>query len=94
MEDHLLWSEIALEGRRIARLDETLAFTFKAPIGVSGLSASPWAMRRAELANYWTLRASGRLGLAATLALCACSLGKHLIRSALPAGRRERHGTR
>ena len=87
MEDHLLWIEIALDGRRIARLDEVLAFTFKRPVGVSGLSASPWAMRKAELANYWTLHGSGRLGLAATLALCAYSLGKHLIRSALPAGR-------
>lgn len=93
MEDHLLWIEIALEGRRIARLDEVLAFTFKPPVGVSGLSASAWAMRKAELANYWTLRGSGRLGLAATLALCAYSLAKHLIRSALLAGRRERRGT-
>lgn len=93
MEDHLLWIEIALEGRRIARLDEVLAFTFKPPVGAAGLSASAWAMRKAELANYWTLRGSGRLGLAATLALCAYSLAKHLIRSALLAARRERHGT-
>ncbi len=94
MEDHLLWIEIALEGRRIARLDEVLAFTFKPPVGVSGLSASAWAMRKAELGNYWMLRGSGRLGLAATLALCAYSLAKHVIRSALLVGRRERHGTR
>jgi GT2 family glycosyltransferase len=83
MEDHLLWIEIALEGRRIARLDEVLAFTFKPPVGGSGLSANAWAMRKAELGNYWTLRGSGRLGLAATLAFCAYSLAKHLVRSAL-----------
>jgi glycosyltransferase involved in cell wall biosynthesis len=94
MEDHLLWIEIAAEGHQVARLDEVLAFTFKAPLGTSGLSARAWDMRKAELASYWTLRGSGRLGLAATLALCAYSLAKHLMRSLLLAGGRERHGTR
>jgi glycosyltransferase involved in cell wall biosynthesis len=94
MEDHLLWIEIAAEGRPVARLNEVLAFTFKAPVGVSGLSASAWEMRKAELANYWTLRGSGRLGLAATLALCAYSLAKHLIRSLLLAGGGERREIR
>jgi glycosyltransferase involved in cell wall biosynthesis len=94
MEDHLLWIEIASEGLRVARLDEVLAFTFKAPVGAPGLSARPWDMRKAELANYWTLRGSGRLGLAATLALCAYSLAKHLIRSLLLAGSGEQRETR
>jgi glycosyltransferase involved in cell wall biosynthesis len=94
MEDHLLWIQIASEGRSVARLNEVLAFTFKAPVGASGLSARAWEMRKAELANYWTLRRSGRLGLAATLALCAYSLTKHLIRSLLLAVRREQPGTR
>jgi hypothetical protein len=90
MEDHLLWIEIAAEGRRVARLNEVLAFTFKAPLGASGLSAHAWEMRKAELANYWTLLRAGRLGLAATLALCAYSLAKHMIRSFLVAVRLER----
>ena len=90
MEDHLLWIEIAAEGRRVARLNEVLAFTFKAPLGASGLSARAWEMRKAELANYWTLLRAGRLGLAATLALCAYSLAKHMIRSFLVAVRLER----
>jgi len=88
-EDHLLWIEIAAEGRLVARLNEVLAFTFKAPLGASGLSARAWEMRKAELANYWTLRRSGRLGLAATLALCGYSLAKHMIRSFLVAVRLE-----
>jgi glycosyltransferase involved in cell wall biosynthesis len=92
MEDHLLWIEIASEGYQVACLDEVLAFTFKAHLGASGLSARVWDMRKAELANYWTLRGLGRLGLAATLALCAYSLAKHLVRLALLAGRRERQG--
>ena len=90
MEDHLLWIEIAAEGRRVARLNEVLAFTFKAPLGASGLSAHAWEMRKAELANYWILLRAGRLGLAATLALCAYSLAKHMIRSFLVAVRLER----
>ena len=94
MEDHLLWIEIASEGGRLARLNEVLAFTFKAPVGAAGLSAHTWEMRKAELANYWTLRDSGRLGLAATLALCAYSLAKHLVRALLPAGSGGRRETR
>jgi glycosyltransferase involved in cell wall biosynthesis len=94
MEDHLLWMEIASEGRPVARLNELLAFQFKAPVGASGLSAQTWEMRKAELANYWTLRDAGHLGLAATLALCAFSLAKHLIRSLLLAVPRERRKTR
>jgi glycosyltransferase involved in cell wall biosynthesis len=94
MEDHLLWVQIAADGRRVARLDEMLAFTFKAPVGGSGLSANTWAMRKAELANFWALRRSGRLGLGATLALCAYSLAKHAIRSLPLAARRERVGNR
>jgi glycosyltransferase involved in cell wall biosynthesis len=94
MEDHLLWIEIASEGLPVARLNEVLTFTFKAPLGASGLSARTWEMRKGELANYWTLREAGHLGLAATLALCAYSLAKHLVRSLLLAARRERPKTR
>jgi len=83
MEDHLLWSEIASDGPRVVRLNEVLAFQFKAPIGSSGLSARIWEMRKAEIANFWTLRRSGRLGVAAALALSASSLAKHLVRSLL-----------
>ena len=89
MEDHLLWIQIASEGRQIARLSEVLSFTFKSPLGTSGLSAHTWQMRRGELANYWALHGSGRLGVAATLALSAYSLAKHLIRSLLLVAWRE-----
>jgi glycosyltransferase involved in cell wall biosynthesis len=81
MEDHLLWAEVASRGGRIAFINEVLAFTFKAPLGGSGLSARIWEMRKAELANYWALHGEGRLGLAATISLCAYSLAKHMIRS-------------
>lgn len=83
LEDHLLWLEIASAGLRVARLAEILAFTFKAPLGESGLSADTWAMRKAELSAFWHLHRIGRLGLASTIALCAYSLSKHLGRTLL-----------
>ena len=88
LEDHLLWAEIASARSGVARLNEVLAFTFKAPVGASGLSANIWEMRKAELANFWTLRRSGHLDLVATLALSCYSLVKHVARSLALAVRR------
>ncbi|HMH18375.1 MAG TPA: glycosyltransferase family 2 protein [Burkholderiales bacterium] len=82
MEDHLLWLEIASDGARTVRLNEVLVFTYKAPVGYSGLSAQRWKMRRAELSNFWYLHRTERLGLVPTITLCAYSLMKH-VRSAL-----------
>jgi len=83
MEDHLLWLEIASSGRRLAYLTQVLAFTYKAAIGASGLSAHAWEMRKAELANLWRLYRAGRIGLLATVALSGYSLAKHGVRSVL-----------
>lgn len=89
-EDHLLWLEIASSGRRLAYLTQALAFTYKAAIGASGLSARTWEMRKAELANLWRLRRLGRINLVAALALSAYSLAKHCARAALIAAGRGR----
>jgi len=86
-EDQLLWLEIASAGSKVARLDEVLAFTFKAPLGDSGLTASTWKMRKAEIANVWHLYRAGHLGLIATGALCVFSLVKHVRRVLLLASR-------
>ena len=81
LEDHLLWLEIASAGLRVARLAQVLAFTFKAPLGESGLSANTWAMRKAELSAFWHLHRTGHLGLLSTITLCAYSLAKHVRRT-------------
>jgi len=86
-EDQLLWLEIASAGLKVARLDEVLAFTFKAPVGESGLTASAWTMRKAEMANVWHLYRTGHLGLIRAGALCVFSLVKHLRRVLLLAAR-------
>ncbi|HET7766018.1 MAG TPA: glycosyltransferase family A protein [Burkholderiales bacterium] len=83
LEDHLLWLEIASAGLRVARLAATLAFTFKAPLGESGLSANTWAMRKAELSAFWHLHETGHLGLLSTIGLCVYSLAKHMRRALL-----------
>jgi teichuronic acid biosynthesis glycosyltransferase TuaG len=91
LEDHLLWLEIASAGLLVVRLGEILAFTFKAPIGESGLSANAWTMRKAELSALWHLYRTGRLGFASAVAVCAFSLAKHALRTVLLCAGRMRH---
>lgn len=76
MEDHLLWMEIALGGKGLARLNARLAYLHKAPFGSSGLSAQLWAMELADLGNYLLLHRSGRLSILWLLALWGTSLIK------------------
>jgi hypothetical protein len=80
MEDYLLWLELAAQGHRIALLPQTLAYTFKAAIGESGLSAQAWSMEKGELAAFRSLRRAGHIGATAWLALSAFSLLKFLRR--------------
>ena len=79
MEDHLLWLEIAAGGK-VARLNAELAFIFKAPFGAAGLSARTLEMERGELANYWYLHRTGRLGATGAAALSALSVLKYARR--------------
>jgi glycosyltransferase involved in cell wall biosynthesis len=90
MEDHLLWLEIAASGLGVARLDQVLSFTYKAPVGDWGLSARTWEMRKGEIANLWRLRRLGRINLVAAVALSGYSLAKHCARAALIAAGRGR----
>lgn len=89
-EDHLLWLEIASSGRSLAYVMQALAFTYKAAIGASGLSARTWEMRKGELANLWRLRRLGRINFATAVALSAYSLAKHCARATLIAAGRGR----
>ena len=85
MEDHLLWMQLALDGRRIARIELALASLYKPQFGASGLSGELRAMAEAELDNYRLLRAEGRIGAATCAALLAWSRMKYLRRLALVA---------
>jgi glycosyltransferase involved in cell wall biosynthesis len=80
MEDYLLWLEVALSGRKIARLPQVLAYTFKAPFGESGLSAQAWEMEKGELAAFTDLLRRGYLGFGFWLLLSGFSFIKFLRR--------------
>jgi glycosyltransferase involved in cell wall biosynthesis len=80
MEDHLLWMRASLRGERVMRLEEFLAFTFKAPYGEAGLSAQLRQMEIGELANYADLRREGLLSAPALWFLKVYSLAKFVRR--------------
>ncbi len=88
MEDHLLWMQMALRGRRPARIELGLVSFYKPQFGAAGQSADLRAMERGELANYWRLRAQRLISLPAALALCLYSLIKFARRLAIVALRR------
>lgn len=85
VDDHLLWLQIVLAGAPFHRLSPKLAYTYKRPYGQSGLSAQMWPMEKAELANYWILRAEGGIGWLGAAALSAWSLAKFARRLAVVA---------
>lgn len=76
-EDHLLWSQIALDGHPVYRIELPLAWMHKAPLGQEGLSADRWSMRGGELNMYWRLYREGRIRSATLAALIPLSLAKH-----------------
>lgn len=76
MEDYLLWLELATEGKKVARLPQALAYTFKAPFGEAGLSAELWEMEKGELAAFSSLRRKGLLSPLMWLLLLGYSIAK------------------
>ncbi len=52
MEDHMLWLKIICSGARVEKIPAELAAIYKAPYGVTGLSAQVWLMERGDLGNY------------------------------------------
>lgn len=88
-EDHLLWSQIALDGGELFRLEVPLAWMHKAPIGHSGLSGSRWSMRVGELMMYARLYRERRVSALTLAGLLPLSLIKHgwsLMRTAALGG--------
>jgi glycosyltransferase involved in cell wall biosynthesis len=80
MEDHWWVLQAAFSGYGIYRIELPLAFMFKAPYGVGGLSSRQWEMEKSELDNYWRLRRAGKLGSPAAVALSIYSLLKYARR--------------
>lgn len=79
-EDYALWLEASCRGVPIALSDSVLGYRFKAAYGASGLSAALWAMERAELGNYRSLRGQGLIGRLTLAALTVWSLAKFVRR--------------
>ena len=61
-EDYLLWLTIVLNGLRAAKIETTLAATFKPDFGVAGLSARLIRMELGELDCYLKLYRVGLIG--------------------------------
>jgi glycosyltransferase involved in cell wall biosynthesis len=80
MEDHLLWTQLAFDGRKIVFIDLPLATQYKASFGAGGLSAHLMAMECAEQGNYRSLRRAGHIGLIQWLLLYGWSALKFLRR--------------
>lgn len=54
-EDLYLWQRVAFGGGMVMRMECPLAYMFKAPYGVAGLSAEMWAMEKGQLSNFIAL---------------------------------------
>jgi glycosyltransferase involved in cell wall biosynthesis len=80
VDDHLLWLQLVCAGFAFVRLSPRLAYMYKASYGQSGLSSQLWEMEKAELQNYWILRASGCIGAVSAVALNLYSFAKFVRR--------------
>jgi len=92
MEDYWWVLQAAFSGYDIYRIEFPLAYMFKAPYGVGGLSGRQWEMEKSELDNYWGLKREGKLGLLPALALTIYSLLKFAKRVAVAACLRRSNG--
>jgi teichuronic acid biosynthesis glycosyltransferase TuaG len=73
MEDHYLWTRIAYEGLGVARLDATLATTFKHTFADRGLASNLIGMELGELDNYVRLFRENCIGFCRCAAMCLLS---------------------
>jgi len=79
-EDYLLWLQIVFNHYEACYMDIVLAYSFKAPIGESGLSGNIWAMEKGELDTFRRLYREGFISYGVFLCLIHYSLTKHMIR--------------
>lgn len=79
-EDYLLWLEIVLNGYPAFKIHLPLAFLYKAPYGVAGLSGKLWEMERGELETYRMIYREGLISSPDFLAATTLSVAKYLRR--------------
>jgi teichuronic acid biosynthesis glycosyltransferase TuaG len=79
-EDYLLWLQIACDGKKVALLDATLAYAYKAPYGAAGLSARLWEMEKGELETYTILVQQKRINRLLLAVLSVYSYLKYIRR--------------
>ena len=87
-EDYLLWLEIVLNDFEAFKIRLPLAFLYKAPDGVEGLSGKLWEMEKGELETYWLVYREGLLSRTDLLMACSFSLIKYFRRVVLCGVRR------
>jgi teichuronic acid biosynthesis glycosyltransferase TuaG len=79
-EDYLLWLRIIYSGYKAEFIDLDLAYMYKAPYGMGGLSGQLWAMERGELDTYQTLCNEQLISRPAFIVLSAFSIAKYVRR--------------
>jgi glycosyltransferase involved in cell wall biosynthesis len=79
-EDYLLWLQIIYNGFKAVFIDLDLAYIYKAPYGVGGLSGQLWAMEKGELDVYWKLWRRKNISFVLLLCLIPFSLSKYVLR--------------
>lgn len=75
-EDYLLWLQIVFRGHAAAKIEMSLANTFKSRYGQSGLSANLWKMELGELECYRVLYRAGQISIFLAVAASSFSLIK------------------
>ncbi len=79
-EDYLLWALILLNGYKGVVIDLPLAYLYKPPYGVGGLSGHLWNMERGEIDTYWQLYRKRMIPPLPLLGLILFSFAKHVRR--------------
>jgi glycosyltransferase involved in cell wall biosynthesis len=80
MEDYWWLLKVVFSGYAVFKLNLSLAFTYKADYGESGLSKKLWEMEKAELDNYYRLKQAKLISPIFYLLLTLYSLAKYLKR--------------
>lgn len=79
-EDYFLWLQIVLRGYSAWRLELPLAYFYKAPFGVDGLSKNLWKMEKGEMDSYWQLHLQGLMNKPVLFIVTVYSLLKYTRR--------------
>ena len=79
-EDYLLWLQLILHPLTAIHISSSLASSFKASFGESGLSANLWQMEIGELSTYKQIYRENKINLAIFLFLVIYSFAKFLRR--------------